>query len=121
MLRGLAFPSVFVDWIMECVSIASYSINVNGSLHGFFRGKKGLRQGDPLSPFIFVLCMEYLSRSLRKATENSDFNFHPKCGSLKIAHLIFADDLMLFSRGDPISVRILMDTLADFGCKSGLR
>ena len=55
------------------------------------------------------------------ATENSDFNFHPKCGSLKIAHLIFTDDLMLFSRGDPISVRILMDTLDDCGCKSRLK
>ncbi|XP_052206874.1 uncharacterized protein LOC127811206 [Diospyros lotus] len=106
---------------MECVSTASYSINVNGSLHGFFTDKKGLCQWDPFSPFLFVLCMEYFSRSLRMATEDSDFNFHPKCGSLKIAHLIFVDDLMLFSREDPISMCILMDTLGDFGCKSGLK
>ncbi|XP_022861876.1 uncharacterized protein LOC111382204 [Olea europaea var. sylvestris] len=54
-------------------------------------------------------------------TENSDFNYHLKCGPLKITHLAFADDLMLFARGDFMSVRILMNCLSKFEDVLGLR
>ncbi|KAL0297712.1 UNVERIFIED_CONTAM: putative mitochondrial protein [Sesamum radiatum] len=86
---------------MECVSTTSFSVALNGSLHGHFPGKKGLRQGDPMSPALFLLCMEYFSRLIKRSTTNSDFNFHPKCEKLKITHLLFADDLMLFSPRRP--------------------
>lgn len=119
-LKGLSFPQCFIDWVMECVSSPSYSVSINGGIHGFFKGKKGLRQGDPLSPYLFVLCLEYLSRLIKKATNNSAFNFHPKCGALKITHLAFADDLMLLARGDQTSIEILMECLRDFGSRSGL-
>ncbi|KAL0294689.1 UNVERIFIED_CONTAM: putative mitochondrial protein [Sesamum calycinum] len=82
-----------------------YTVAMNGSLHGLFPAKKGLRQGDPMSPALFLLCMEYFSRLIKRSTTNSDFNFHPKCEKLKITHLLFADDLMLFSRGDLPSIR----------------
>ncbi|GFP99127.1 line-1 retrotransposable element orf2 protein [Phtheirospermum japonicum] len=78
-LEGLNFLGKFVSWVMECVTTTSYSISLNGSLHDMFEGKRGLRQGDPLSPFLFVLCIEYLSRSLNIAMSNPDFNFHPRC------------------------------------------
>ncbi|CAH9090422.1 unnamed protein product, partial [Cuscuta europaea] len=116
----IGFPLQFVKWIMECVSTASFSISINGTLHGFFRGKRGLRQGDPMSPLLFVLCLEYLSRLLNLRT-TSDFNFNPKCGSLKISHLAYADDLMLFCRGDTYFVKVLIDALNEFGEVSGLR
>ena len=119
-LEGLGFPSVFSQWVMECIGTASYSIMINGGLHGFFKGQQGLRQGDPLSPFLFVLCIEYFSRTLNLATAGSDFNYHPKCISLGISHLAFADDLMLFARGDVVSIRILMDCLRNFEAASGL-
>ena len=57
---------------------------------------------------------------MRDLHHNADFNFHPKCGGLKITHLAFADDLVLFSRGDPISVSLLMEKLNHFGECSGL-
>lgn len=94
---------------MECTTTPSYSIALNGSLQGFIKGIKALRQGDPLSPFLFVLCLEYFSRMSKVATDNSEFNFHTKCGPLKITHPAFVDDLMLFTRRNVISVRILME------------
>ncbi|KAL0342700.1 UNVERIFIED_CONTAM: hypothetical protein Scaly_1932600 [Sesamum calycinum] len=87
---------------------------LNGSLHGFFAGKKELRQGDPMSPALFLLCIDYFLRLIKRKTIDSDFNFHPKCEKLKITHLLFADDLMVFSRGDLPSVHILMECLQEF-------
>ncbi|KAL0337746.1 UNVERIFIED_CONTAM: Retrovirus-related Pol polyprotein from type-2 retrotransposable element R2DM [Sesamum calycinum] len=118
-LHEYGFPPLFISWIMECVS-TTFSVALNGSLHGLFPGKKGLRQGDPMSPALFLLCMEYFSRLIKRNTTNSDFNFHPKCEKLKITHLLFADDLMLFSRGDLPSIHILMECFQEFRDVSGL-
>lgn len=119
-LSALNFPSLFVAWVMECITTTAFSISINGSVNGFFKGKRGLRQGDPLSPYLFILCLEYLSRLIRLRTMDTEFNFHPKCGALKITHLAFADDLMLLCRGDSTSVGILINCLKDFGACSGL-
>ncbi|KAK4385655.1 hypothetical protein Sango_2689500 [Sesamum angolense] len=96
------------------------STGLNGSLHGFFLGKKGLRQRDSMSPALFLLCMEFFSHLIKMNTSNSDFNFHTKCEKLKITHLLFVDDFMLFSRGDLPSVHILMECLQEFRDVSGL-
>ena len=120
-LSDIGLPSTFVGWIMECVASTSFSIRINGDIHGHFTGQRGLRQGDPLSPYLFVICMEYFSRALARVTEQSEFNFHPRCAGLKISHLIYADDLMLFMRGDLMSIQIAWDCLQSFGRSSGLQ
>lgn len=119
LLLGLNFHPIFVNWIMQCVSTPMFSISLNGSPHGFFRGKRGLRQGDPMSPSLFILCMEYLSRFIN-AKSCVNFNFHAKCGRTKITHLAFADDLMLFCRGDHTSLKILYEAMEEFQACSGL-
>ena len=73
-----------------------------------------------MSPLIFVIYMEYLSRLLKVAGDHEKFKFHPRCNRLKLKHLCFADDLMIFCRRDLASVRILLDKLEVFANSSGL-
>ena len=73
LLLLLGFPSRFVQLVMQCVETASYFVAVNGSIYGFFLGKNGVRQGDPLSAYLFLVCMEYFSRMLRKASLSPGF------------------------------------------------
>ncbi|XP_020270848.1 uncharacterized protein LOC109846037 [Asparagus officinalis] len=119
-LTDMGFPLVFVKWIICCISTPNYSISLNGSLHGFFKGERGLRQGDPLSSYIFILGMEYLTRMLNLLKDDKNFKFHPKCKNLNITHLVFADDLLLFCKGDPYSVNRLYQCVEYFGACSGL-
>ncbi|KZV37742.1 hypothetical protein F511_33235 [Dorcoceras hygrometricum] len=118
-LHAFAFPGIFITWVMECVSSTSFSVMVNGQLQGLFQGRRGLRQGDPLSPFLFTICMEVFARGLRLASHNPGFHFHPSCEPQGILHLAYADDLLLFSRGDASSVALLLDSLSQFGDMAG--
>jgi hypothetical protein len=93
---------------------------VNGDLYGFFPGKYGVRQGDPLSPYLFIICMEYFSRMLTLASRKATFNFHPKCDIHGICHLAFADDVLLLSRGNRQSVQTLFQQLQIVCHTSGL-
>jgi hypothetical protein len=120
LLHMFGFPERFVHLIIKCVETTSFSVAVNGNLYGFFPGKSGVRQGDPLSPYLFILCMEYFSRMLKLASRNCDFRFHLKCNVHDICHLAFADDVRLLSRGDRHSVSTIFQQLLIFGQTSGL-
>ncbi|XP_074303192.1 uncharacterized protein LOC141637602 [Silene latifolia] len=120
MLAALKFPKHFIDLVMMCVTSTSYSLSLNGNSFGFFKGSRGLRQGDPLSPLLFTIYMEYLSRILKVVGQQQDFKFHPMCGPLQLNQLLFVDDLLLFSKGDEISIMWLLRALSTFSVASGL-
>jgi len=121
LMLKLGFPYKFVNWVMACITTASYTFNVNGDLTSPFQAKKGLRQGDPISPYLFVICMEYLNRCLMQLKENSEFRYHPRCKRLHLMHICFVDDLLLFSRGDVGSVTQLFEAFNLFSAASGLK
>lgn len=113
-------PHRFVNWIRQCITSPTFSINVNGSLCGHFRGSKGLRQGYPLSPSLFVIAMEILARLLENKFADGSIGYHPKASDVKISSLAFADDLMIFYDGKPSSLTGITSVLTSFKSLSGL-
>lgn len=70
------------------MQIAKYSIMANGSSYGYFEGKKGIRQGDSISPYLFVLVMELFSYLLRNEVHKGNFILHYRCKDLMIIYLL---------------------------------
>ncbi|KAL2252021.1 UNVERIFIED_CONTAM: hypothetical protein Sindi_2324400, partial [Sesamum indicum] len=121
-LQLFGFPPTFTRWIEECVSTTSFSIGLNGKPHGFFAGARGLRQGDPLSPYLFVLVMEALHLGfLQRIEQDIQFTYHWKCESSKVFQMGFADDLLLLCKADLDSIRVFKEGLDWFAELSGLR
>ncbi|CAN1800081.1 Transposon TX1 uncharacterized 149 kDa protein [Linum perenne] len=113
-LEAMGFPSLFLSWLKACVYSAAYSISINGGLHGFFSAKKGVRQGDPLSPYLFVIAIEGLSRLLDIEGLSRRLPYHPQCLKLKLTHLAFADDMMIFSNGSFYGLEVIISVLKKF-------
>ena len=88
---------------------------------GFFKGARGVRQGDPLSPYLFVLGMNVLSKLLDIAADHGVFSFHPKCKKVRLTHLCFADDLLIFSKGKLDSIIGIQRVMELFYTYSGLQ
>ena len=92
---------MFSGWFANCfITTVCFSIIVNGSPIGFFGSSRGLRQGDPLSPLLFLLIMEVLSRMLKKTEDRGllcGFLMGPTNSiGVRISHMLFADDTILF-------------------------
>lgn len=120
-LQALGFPDKFIHWIRLCITSPSFSVQVNGDLAGYFQSARGLRQGCSLSPYLFVICMDILSRKLDIAVQERKFKYHPRCKSLLLTHLCFANDLLVFVEGSKESVEGALSVFDDFTSWSGLK
>jgi hypothetical protein len=125
LLDRCGFPRKWCQWIHYCISTVRFSILINGSPEGFFGSTRGIRQGDPLSPLLFVLIMEALSRMMTKAVEEgllSGFQVGALGNdSLCISHLLFADDTLIFSNANPDHILHLRFLFTWFEAISGLK
>ncbi|XP_039032023.1 uncharacterized protein LOC120166937 [Hibiscus syriacus] len=99
-LTAIVLPMTFISWIEACFTAARYSISFNGSLIGYFKGARGIRKRDPISPLLFVLSINVLSRILNKAAERGIFGYHPRCKKVGLTHLAFTDDILIFYKGN---------------------
>jgi hypothetical protein len=101
-MKKLGFADRWVELIMTCVTTVKYSVLINGEATGRICPSRGLRQGDPLSPYLFLLCTEALSAQLTKAERIGLLIGVPTSPrGPRINHLFFADDSLLFCRATP--------------------
>ncbi|KAK4262419.1 hypothetical protein QN277_027981 [Acacia crassicarpa] len=116
------FEDDFIHLIIHCVSSVSFNVIWNGSQTEFFCPQRGLRQGDPISPLLFVLCMDKLSHVICDAVD--DGSWKPMATSKqgpKVSHLMFADDLLLFGVATEAQAACMMDCLDVFSKASGAK
>ncbi|XP_039050051.1 uncharacterized protein LOC120191126 [Hibiscus syriacus] len=104
----------------SCFSEARFSKSFNGSLIGFFKGARGIRQDVPLSPILFVLSLNVLSRLFNLVADKGLFSYHPKCKQIGLTHLSFANELLIFCKGNVEFVAGVISILAQFYEMSGL-
>lgn len=91
---SMGFPNVFADLIYECISTPSFSVLIDGSPYRFIESTRGLHQGDPLSPYLFAIAMEFLTIQLDMDLLKG--NFIPIYNvELMITHLLYADDILI--------------------------
>ena len=121
MLTGLGFHPVLIKWISELLTTPTYSVLVNGESKGFFKGERGIRQGDPISPYLFTIVMEGFTMIFNQCiAEVTSFGYHKGCEDLHLTHLCFADDLFVFTRADIGSIEVVKKALSLFALRSGL-
>ena len=124
-MRRMGFGGKWIAWISHCVSSVSYAVLINGSPSQFFSASRGLRQGDPISPLLFLLVMEVFTRMLRAASSAgllAGFSVgRLNDSSTKISHLLFADDTIIFCDNVCEQIVNLRGILIWFEAVSGLR
>ena len=122
-MHKMEFPVLWRKWIRECVSTATASILVNGSPTYEFPMQRGLRQGDPLSPFLFLLAAEGLNVMMTLVVENNLFSGYTvgTSNTTVVSHLQFADDTLLLGTKSWANVRALRAVLTLFADMSGLK
>ena len=114
------FHSKWVSLVMACVRSISYSVLINGEPKGYFHVSKGLRQGDPISPYLFLLCAEGLHALLTRATFSRWIQgLSISREGPKLTHLFFADDSVLFCRATLQDCNTIMEILRRYERASG--
>ncbi|CAA7036116.1 unnamed protein product [Microthlaspi erraticum] len=120
LLEKIGFDRVWFRWIMSCVSSVTYTVLLNGRSHGYIKPERGIRQGDPLSPFLFIMCAEALVSCLNHSEAVGTLT------GIKLAatgpavhHLLFADDSLLMCRASKEEAGELNRCLKLYGDASG--
>ncbi|PNX58979.1 ribonuclease H, partial [Trifolium pratense] len=121
-MQKMGFHEKWRRWISECLNTASVSVLVNGSATKEFEMGRGLRQGDPLSPFLFIIAAEGFNMLMKNAVDMGRFaGYKFEGGDLGFSHLQYADDTLIIGEKSWGNIRIMKANLLLFELMSGLK
>ena len=119
-LANFGFNETFVGWLMECVTSVYFALLINGGITEHFNPSRGLRQGDLLSPYLFTLCQDVLSRLLEKQlAEGGISGVKASIGGPIFIHVMYVDDIVMFSKANRSEATFLNQCLETYSCWSG--
>lgn len=121
LLVKISLNNGITNWIMACVEMVNFLVIINGIPSPFFSASRGLRQGCPLSPLLFILAMNTLSLHINKAVEESRAFPLKVCRGISISHNLFVDDIILFGMLCKISWACFFVILDNFQKATGLK
>jgi hypothetical protein len=121
LLTHLGFAVPFINWAMNCLTTTSFVVLINGSTSSFFPSERGLRQGCLLSPLLFLLVVEGLSRAISEAKRLGSFSGIKISQALHLTHLLFVDDVLIFSGGSRREAEALRNILTLFSKATGMK
>ena len=116
----MGFSGKWIQWIMMCVETVDYSVIMNKEMVGLIIPGRGLRQGDPLSPYLFILCAEGLSALIKNAETRWALQGVRVCRiAPRVSHLLFADDCFLFFQAEENQAIVMKQILSQYEEASG--
>ncbi|CAM8972135.1 unnamed protein product [Rhodiola kirilowii] len=119
-LKAMGFNDRWCDLIFRNMSNCFYSVLWDDSSFGHFKSNQGVRQGDPLSPALFVICMEVFSRMIHQGDRSGRIKpFFTKVGAVQVSHLLYADDMLIFTNGSKLSYERLFVIINLYCANSG--
>eukprot|EP00253_Pinus_taeda_P023384 PITA_23384 len=121
LLTHLRFKYDFIRWIMGFISNVNFAIIINGAASPFFKSFRGLRQGCPLSPLLFLLVVEGLSHLIRSAKREGAVKGLEVAVNMFITHLLIVDDILLFTNGSLNEIKELKNILDLFMKATGMQ
>ena len=120
LLHKMGFDPHWAELILECISSVQYGVLINGQPHGLITPQRGLRQEDPLSPYLFILCTEALIANIKKAERMKQLTGLKVARSCPaISHLLFADDSLFFCKANKEECQTILRILKEYEKVSG--
>ncbi|KAL2933269.1 hypothetical protein RDABS01_016388 [Bienertia sinuspersici] len=119
-MNKLGFDGAWIERVQRCLHSISFTFKINGSNMGAVCPTRGLRQGDPISPYLFLLCADAFSTLLAKAASEGDIHGYRVCrGAPRVSHLFFADDSLLFAKANSDECSKVADIISLYERASG--
>ena len=119
-MHKLGFLEKWIDRVMSCVTTSSFSILIKGKPYGNMLPSRGIRQGDPISPYLFLLCAESFTSLLTKAENKARIHGVSICrGAPKVSNLLFADDSLVYYRATRNEMETISEILQTYANASG--
>ena len=120
LLHKMGFDPHWINLMLECISSVQYKVLLNGQPRGLIIPQRGLRQGDLLSPYLFIMCTEALIMNIKKAErvkQLTGMKVARVCPA--ISHLLFADDSLFFCKANKEECQTILRILKEYKAVSG--